>query len=104
LREPTCKPAPRVLCENRRGSSNVRISDVGHSELPSVGDQHIMEWPSWRLRGLEQPVDITQVMSAVDRLLDESVAAKAFVSMTSRCPQGAGMTVTTGPRLLSRRG
>ena len=31
------------------------------------------------LRGLEQPVDITQVMSAVDRLLDESVAAKAFI-------------------------
>jgi type I restriction enzyme R subunit len=35
------------------------------------------------LRGLEQPVDITQVMSAVDRLLDESVAAKAFVMRDS---------------------
>jgi len=35
------------------------------------------------LRGLEAPVDITQVMSAVDRLLDESVAAKAFVMRDS---------------------
>jgi type I restriction enzyme R subunit len=35
------------------------------------------------LRGLEQPVDITQVMAAVDRLLDESVAAKAFVMRDS---------------------
>jgi type I restriction enzyme R subunit len=35
------------------------------------------------LRGLEQPVDISQVMSAVDRLLDESVAAKAFVMRDS---------------------
>lgn len=31
------------------------------------------------LQGLEKPVDISQVMSAVDRLLDESVAAKAFL-------------------------
>jgi type I restriction enzyme R subunit len=31
------------------------------------------------LRGLETPVDISQVMDAVDRLLDDSVAAKAFV-------------------------
>jgi type I restriction enzyme R subunit len=30
------------------------------------------------IRGLEEPVDISQVMAAVDRLLDDSVAAKAF--------------------------
>ena len=31
------------------------------------------------LHGLEKPVDISEVMSAVDRLLDESVAAKALI-------------------------
>jgi type I restriction enzyme R subunit len=35
------------------------------------------------LHGLEKPVDISEVMSAVDRLLDESVAAKAFVMRDS---------------------
>ena len=52
------------------------------------------------LHGLEAPVDIAQVMTAVDRLLDESVAAKAFLLRDS--PQNPSVAGFTSGRSTSR--
>jgi type I restriction enzyme R subunit len=56
-------------------------------QAASMGEDKTALSPDWGaltdiargLHGLEKPVDISQVMTAVDRLLDESVAAKAFL-------------------------